>query len=309
MYKETLCGKFLKLGKDTALSLSLTLSRFPGIAGIFGALAFFSSPAFADITVKQNVDLGSWTFLDSSALRASFTLEPNGNITNASNITVKNTRVGIISIGSETSYTTDYIGAGNYIQETGCLISLAPKLSEKSIPPRRIIDIKIGVEVYIENLSDCQKGTVSDVFPIFTDELFANLPFTYTLGETKSISLREIQPLDFGELISPETAASYSVNPQTGIGSGTAQQHASPKLGIFRVNGDANTPYQINPVSEVRLENDTRTQTLAATLATISNARLNATGEDSVYVGGTLTIPSHSQAGTYSSTYSITVNY
>lgn len=140
---------------------------------------------------------------------------------------------------------------------------------------------------------------------------FKTIPLTYTINKAKIISFEETQELDFGKIVSAATTKTLTVNPQNDTISGSAMYMERAHRGIFKIKGDPNTQFTISPIAETILMSPggTATSGLPMQFETYSGQIIGDSGEDNVYVGGTLTIPSHSQAGTYSSTYSITVNY
>lgn len=103
------------------------------------------------------------------------------------------------------------------------------------------------------------------------------------------------------------TAAATTVASKSGTGV-VAPSNASS--GVFNVTGGAANTYAITVDSSVTLTHTDTATTISATLTKSKDTgTLSASGADSFYVGGTLTIGANQKNGSYSGKYAVTVAY
>ena len=127
------------------------------------------------------------------------------------------------------------------------------------------------------------------------------------------IAISESQSMNFGS-IGPDTAASTVVlDTAGGVTSGTAQlvPGTGAAAGIFAVTGEAAYTYAITLPASATLTFGANTMTVDTWSTTTGSgtATLDGTGADTVNVGATLHVGGGQAAGTYTGTYTITVDY
>ena len=127
------------------------------------------------------------------------------------------------------------------------------------------------------------------------------------------IAIAETQGMNFGS-IGPDTAASTVVlDTAGGVTSGTAQlvPGSGAAAGIFAVTGEATYTYAITLPASATLTSGANTMTVDTWSTTTGSgtATLDGTGNDTVNVGATLHVGGGQAAGTYTGTYTITVDY
>ncbi|MGD8571885.1 MAG: DUF4402 domain-containing protein [Gammaproteobacteria bacterium] len=127
------------------------------------------------------------------------------------------------------------------------------------------------------------------------------------------ITIAESQAMNFGS-IGPAAAASTVVLSTAGAVSSAAADlvpGTGAAAGVFSVSGEAGYTYAITLPVSATLTSGANTMTVDTwTTATGSGtATLDGTGADTVNVGATLNVGAGQAAGTYTGTYTITVDY
>lgn len=127
------------------------------------------------------------------------------------------------------------------------------------------------------------------------------------------IAISESQSMNFGS-VGPDTAASTVVLDTAGaVSSATADlvPGTGAAAGVFAVTGEANFTYAISLPASATLTSGANSMTVDTwTTATGSgSATLDGTGNDTINVGATLNVGASQAAGTYTGTYTITVDY
>lgn len=136
----------------------------------------------------------------------------------------------------------------------------------------------------------------------------------------RSLSVLPQQPLDFGALIPASDAAeTVTIAPDgslsTATGSMLAPGAAQRTPGMFLINGQPSAGYAVVLQPSVVLS-------AGAASITVTNlsygfdgsasgglGRLDASGQQKLFVGGTLTLAPNQPAGEYTGVYSVTVTY
>jgi hypothetical protein len=125
-----------------------------------------------------------------------------------------------------------------------------------------------------------------------------------------ALDISESTPLNFGAIdntagtvvIGEGTSPTYTFNT-------TAQNDASITQGVFAVTGDASASYALTIDSSTSIGNGTDTLGIALTATQAGGGALDGTGNDTVYVGGTLTVLGGESSGLYTGNYNISVAY
>jgi hypothetical protein len=133
-----------------------------------------------------------------------------------------------------------------------------------------------------------------------------------TVNVVVALGISEVTPLDFGT-VAPGSTAGTIVLTSAGAASetGGATYFSGATAGEFAITGDASRVYTIGLPTSVNLSGaggpDIVVNAFESTPATTGT--LDGSGDDSLSVGATLTLPSGQGAGVYNSTYTVTVNY
>lgn len=160
-------------------------------------------------------------------------------------------------------------------------------------------------------------------FAILFGTLLVLAPIAMAQGETasttaqaaaviiKPISCVKVADLDFGTIISNATDGSVTVEadggPQSGQGGATIFEPGNRAK--FNVIGEPEYQFNLTYDSEVELTSgdNSLTATLASDLE--NGGSLDATGEATFHIGGTLQVPGDSASGEYLGTFQVTVSY
>ncbi len=182
------------------------------------------------------------------------------------------------------------------------------------------VDINIGGRMTFS--ANAKSGTYTGIVRIEVSSLLAgtvsvNLPVTLTLWN--SLKVNETTPLFFGVLEVNSGASVVRLNAQTGqrsVVSGSGNVNLAPSqsstAGKFKVSGQPNTTLTVAlPTSIVLNGNKGGTITVNNFTGYPSSSQLtlDASGDGSLNVGADLNIGTSQLSGTYSGTYSVTINY
>ena len=139
-------------------------------------------------------------------------------------------------------------------------------------------------------------------------------------GEILSpISLLRGAQLEFGKLAVLAGGGTVSISAD-GLNTVTKSTDVTLVPGVNRtaatytVKGNINSNYSISAPASIIVTNGTKfmtivTSVLSASTTSSVGGTLNASGSDNFYIGGTLTIDPGQDAGSYSKTFDVTVNY
>jgi len=131
---------------------------------------------------------------------------------------------------------------------------------------------------------------------------------------TPSLILGETVSLNFGTLSLGTTVSSVQIdtNDNVTVLSGTVTPSGTPSSAVFDVVGASSSNVYVTFSSSVNLTNGVHTIVLDNLVKDGGNSApltLSKKGEGSFTVGGDLTLPTNLSSGTYTGTYSVTVNY
>ena len=125
------------------------------------------------------------------------------------------------------------------------------------------------------------------------------------------LSISETTSLNFGSVVSPasqETVVILSSVGATATSSGATLFNTSA-VGVFAVTGEPSTAYHSHITStNITFTSGSDTMSCVLTYSPTSNT-LDSSGDDTVFVGGTLTVGASQAVGSYTSTFEITVHY
>lgn len=172
---------------------------------------------------------------------------------------------------------------------------------------QRTTDIHISATMIIQGT--CANGTYSGVISL-NDGLNTNLNVSVTIGESASTiaSIKQIAPMNFGELISPNTNSTVTLDyngnrTPNGISFVSSKSAAN---GEFQIEGAAGTRINVTFPDSVDMG---RGMTVNNFNADTGNAFMLNAEQQRMRVGATLNVPAKIPAGEYSGSYTVTVSY
>lgn len=188
----------------------------------------------------------------------------------------------------------------------GCSISWAnivPSLNNV----QETNDVNITAVIIING--SCANGTYSQTIPL-NDGLNTNLPVSVTIGDGAgtTVGIRQIVPMDFGELISPNTNSTVTLDyngnrTPNGISFVSSKSAAN---GEFQIEGAAGTRINVTFPDSVDMG---RGMTVNNFNADTGNAFMLNAEQQRMRVGATLNVPAKIPAGEYTGSYTVTVSY
>ena len=131
----------------------------------------------------------------------------------------------------------------------------------------------------------------------------------------KALTITKGNDLSFGTFSGLSDATSTVIMSNAGVRTGTADMIGSDgNAGTFGVTGEASQIIAITlPASDVTLTSGANTMTIASASfnsdKTVAGVALNGTGNLTISVGATLSVGNNQAAGSYSGTFSVSVNY
>ncbi|WP_424244259.1 hypothetical protein Dip510_001461 [Elusimicrobium posterum] len=143
-------------------------------------------------------------------------------------------------------------------------------------------------------------------------------PFCYSVsfaGQTMAVAHRSGSSLRFGSACPSGSTGYITVTPAgSATASGGAGCFSSSGAGadIFDLTGTANYAYYVTFPTSITISNGSNTLTVdnfTSLCPSGAGCTLNSSGTGSFNVGGRLTIPSGAPSGTYTGSYTLTVNY
>jgi hypothetical protein len=138
------------------------------------------------------------------------------------------------------------------------------------------------------------------------------------------IAINQTTPLSFGRFSTPGTAGSVTIAATVGgartVSGGTVLvttggPTALGNSGVCAVNGEPNLIYTVSALTATALTRtggggvDMPLAIVTSPAAGSATGLLDASGAQTLYVGGTLTVAGTQTPGTYTGTYSVTVEY
>lgn len=182
------------------------------------------------------------------------------------------------------------------------------------------VDINIGGRMTFSSSSKAGTYTGSvriEVSGLLSGTTSVNLPITLTFWN--SLKMNETTPLFFGVLDINSGASLVRLNAQTGqrsviTGVGNVVLVASPasSAGRFKISGQPNVPVSVSLPSSISLTGNkggTLTVNNFTGYPSSTQLTLDASGDANLNVGADLNVGASQLSGTYSGTYSVTVNY
>ena len=120
------------------------------------------------------------------------------------------------------------------------------------------------------------------------------------------LTITETAALDFGKIVSPAANCTAVVNTNGSSGGSCSTLAGTAAPGSFQVSGFAGTTvnYSVSPSTLGGMTLDTFTMSPSG-----GSAALDGSGQLNITVGATLHVPANKTPGTYTGTYTITVNY
>ena len=168
-------------------------------------------------------------------------------------------------------------------------------------------DVNITAVIIINGT--CANGTYSQTIPL-NDELNTNMPVSITIGEGAGtiVGIKQIAPMNFGELISPNTNSTVTLDyngnrTPNGISFVSSKSAAN---GEFQVEGAAGTRINVTFPDSVDMG---RGMTVNNFNADTGNAFMLNAEQQRMRVGATLNVPAKIPAGEYSGSYTVTISY
>lgn len=135
-----------------------------------------------------------------------------------------------------------------------------------------------------------------------------NLPIHLTLNN-QALFITNTGDLNFGTIMSLNTPQSVTISPENGATSGAININSERTRGTFLISGPANKSYNIVVPTSVNITYGGNSMTADLTSYPATAGQLNNSGQDTLYIGGTLNIGSSQPAGEYTGTYTINIQY
>ncbi len=167
--------------------------------------------------------------------------------------------------------------------------------------------IKIGATLHLA--AGQAAGSYSGTFDLTCDGFSDTTNVTITIAAPISIS--NTANLDFGTMVTTGTAGTVTVTPAGARSSVDVDLLGGvPAAAAFDVTGEGNANYSITVPSSTTLSSGGDTMTVDTfTDDAGASPRLPGGGSETFNVGATLNVGATQAAGTYSGTFSVTVNY
>jgi hypothetical protein len=148
------------------------------------------------------------------------------------------------------------------------------------------------------------------------DDQLASLLSAGVVTAYRSLGVSKVSDLQFGIVSRPKTSGTVTLDPNTGVRTvtGGAVGFASPPptLASFEITGEGGQAFSVSLPSTLQLGGPTNlnvhTTTNLSGTPVLSNS-LGGVGTFTLKVGGSFPIANGSLTGTYSGTFSVTVNY
>ncbi len=176
-----------------------------------------------------------------------------------------------------------------------------------TLPGNGKLNIDIGATVHLA--AGQAAGTYSGTFTLTCDGFsdFANVDITVLAP----ISISASGNMDFGTMVTTGTAGTVTVTPAGARSSVNVDLLGGvPSAASFDVTGDGNANYSTTLPSSTTLTSGGNTMTVDTFTDDAGvNPKLPAGGSETFNVGATLHVGATQASGTYSGTFSVTVNY
>lgn len=137
---------------------------------------------------------------------------------------------------------------------------------------------------------------------------------TATASITSNMTVRTINGLSFGDLSSGAEAGTLALSPggiRTTTGGVTVNRAIAASPAAFDIQGDPNATYSITFPAAVIMSNGSPNSMVIDKFISSPEATgvIDASGQQTLFVGGTLNVDSNQSFGTYSGELSVTVDY
>ncbi len=167
--------------------------------------------------------------------------------------------------------------------------------------------IKIGATLHFA--AGQAAGNYSGTFDLICDGISGTVDVTATI--LAPISISAAGDMDFGTMVTTGTAGTVTVTPAGARSSVDVDLlGGTPAAAAFDVTGEGNANYSITLPSSATLTSGANTMTIDTfTDDAGANPRRPGGGSETFNVGATLNVGATQAAGTYSGTFSVTVNY
>ncbi len=169
------------------------------------------------------------------------------------------------------------------------------------------IDVDIGATVHLAAGQAAGNYSGSFTFTCDGDSDTANVDITVAAP----ISISASGDMDFGTMVTTGTAGTVTVTPAGARSSVNVDLLGGvPSAASFDVTGEGNANYSITFPSSATLTSGANTMTIDTfTDDAGASPKLPPGGSETFNVGATLNVGATQAAGTYSCTFSVTVNY
>jgi hypothetical protein len=148
---------------------------------------------------------------------------------------------------------------------------------------------------------------------IFSDKSFtASTTGNATVSILQQLSISETTGINFGSITVTSAAGNVVLSTAgsvTNCASGVYTCSGSPTAGSFNISGTASTAVTVSVDASTSLTGPGTSMTLTLSGNNTGSQTLNGSGNLTLNVGGTLAVNANQAAGTYSGTYTATVNY
>ena len=181
-----------------------------------------------------------------------------------------------------------------------------PPLVGSMDPGSTVIRIKIGATVHLA--TGQAAGNYSGTFTLTCAPKSDVSPVTITL--LAPISISASGNMDFGTMVTTGTAGTVTVTPAGARSSVDVDLLGGvPSAASFDVTGEGANTYSITLPSSATLTSGANTMTVDTFTDDAGATPTLAGGSDTFNVGATLNVGAAQASGTYSGTFSVTVNY
>lgn len=301
---------------QTLLIVLFTLWTVP-----VNAATFVSTQNMSFGTLIPTSSSGSAILSTAGVLSGSgFTIAPSGTAAfqGIAKLTPTLIGIGTLSVVTSTITLTNSTSGGGTVTVNNITTNPAPgSLNISLLAP---INVNIGGIMTFNSGSKggTYNGTVTlQITGLLGGTLTANVPVTLTLWNT--LSMEQVTPLNFGAIERLAGNSVVRIAPQTGTrtvvsGAGGINLISSPPptAGQFSISGQPNVSVSIAlPSSTIISGSNGGTMTVNnfTGYPSSTSSPLNNSGELNLYVGADLNIGAAQTSGTYSGTYTVTVNY
>lgn len=296
---------------------------------LLGGLLFLNGSVFAStLSVVQNMSFGTWVPTSASGsivlsqsgttTVTNLTAAPSG--TAASQAILKYTGSGLVAGLLDVVTITPQASTLTLTGSGGGTVTVsnwtpAGNLTVSLLNPS--VNIPMGGTL---NFSGSPSGTYTGSVLVQGNGLTspaATVLLPVSVRFWRTLTVAEQTQLNFGAIEMRTGAAVIKLDPQTGIrsfvsGSGNVNLVTSPTptAGVFNITGEPNVSVTVTLPSSITLTGSTGgTMTVNTFTKSVASPTLNSSGQLSLGIGANLNINASQTAGTYTGTYTLTINY